>query len=73
MKITGSSAISEPKTVVNALMGDRTEEWIKSLCTFRYEWIDYDQGVFPHGHTMKDLREKCGICMGYARKLSHAV
>ena len=31
MKITGSGIIPEPKNVVDALMGDRGEEWVKSI------------------------------------------
>ena len=59
MKITGSGIIPEPKNVVDALMGDRAEEWVKSIHS-EMNGLN-DQGVFSHGHTMKDLREKHGI------------
>ena len=45
--------------MVDALMGDRAEEWVKSIHSERNGLND--QGVFSHGHTMKDLREKHGI------------
>ena len=61
MKITGSGAIPEPKHVVDALMGDRVEEWVKPMHSEMNELND--QGVFSqcHGHTIKDLRGKHGI------------
>ena len=44
MKITGSGIILEPKNVVGALMGDRAEEWVKSIHS-EMNGLN-DQGVF---------------------------
>ena len=55
IQITGSGTIPEPKNVVDSLMGDGAEEWVKSI----HSEINgsNDQGVFSHRHTLKDLRE----------------
>ena len=59
MKIAGSGTIPEPKNVVDALSCDRAEKWVKSIHS-ETNGLN-DQGVFSHGHTLKDLREKHGI------------
>ena len=47
-----------PKTIVEALMGERAEEWVPSI---HKEWQGLiDQGVFSHDYSKKDL-EKMGI------------
>ena len=58
-KITGSGIIPEPKNVVDALMGDRAEEWVKSIHS-EMDGLN-DQGVFSHNHTLDDIRNKHGI------------
>jgi hypothetical protein len=58
-KITGSGIIPEPKNVVDALMGERAEEWVKSIHS-EMDGLN-DQGVFSHNHTLDDIRNKHGI------------
>ena len=46
MEITGSGTIPEPKNVVDALMGDMAEEWVKSVHS-EMNGLN-DQGIFSH-------------------------
>ena len=58
-KLKGRNTIStqgdpEPKSMVEALMGDRAEEWVTSIYK---EWKGLeDQGVFSHNWTRADLK-----------------
>ena len=60
-RIKGRQKISvtddpEPRKMVEALMGDRVEEWV----TYIYKEYNglMDQGVFSRGHTIADLRAR---------------
>ena len=49
MKITGTGNIPEPTNVIDALMGDRAEEWAKSFHSAHSEIDELnDQGAFSH-------------------------
>jgi len=45
-----------PKTIIDALMGDRAEEWVESIYK-EYNGL-VDQGVFSHNWTQEDLRKQ---------------
>jgi hypothetical protein len=53
-KVEGSSEEPPPKTIVEALMGDRAEGWVQSIYD-EFKGLE-DQGVFSHDWTLEDLR-----------------
>ena len=54
-KVIGSGEEPPPKNIVEALMGDRAEEWVESI----YKEFNglCDQKVFSHDWTLADLRD----------------
>ena len=54
-KIVGAGEEPPPKNIVEALMGDRAEEWVESIYS-EFKGL-CDQKVFSHDWTLKDLRE----------------
>ena len=54
-KIIGAGETPPPKTIVEALMGDRAEEWVESIYS-EFKGLE-EQGVFSHGWTLEDLQK----------------
>ena len=55
VKVMGSGEEPPPKTIIEALMGDRAEEWVASIHS-EFKGL-CDQGVFSHDWTLDDLHE----------------
>ena len=52
-KVIGAGETPPPKTIVEALMGERAEEWVESIYS-EFKGLE-EQGVFSHGWTLEDL------------------
>jgi len=55
-KVIGAGETPPPKTIVEALMGDRAEEWVESIYS-EFKGLE-EQGVFSHGWTLEDLQRE---------------
>jgi hypothetical protein len=53
--VIGSGEEPPPKTIVEALMGERAEEWVESIYS-EFNGLE-DQGVFSHNWTLQDLKD----------------
>ena len=55
-KVIGAGETPPPKTIVEALMGERAEEWVESIYS-EFKGLE-EQGVFSHGWTLEDLQNE---------------